>query len=66
LRDLVESSLRQLDDVGLLRWSGVERITRAFYKEPHSAAWSRLWALVVLGVWLERVGAGDRTVAEAS
>jgi asparagine synthase (glutamine-hydrolysing) len=66
LRDLVESSLRQLEDFGLLRWSGIERVTRTFFKEPHSAAWSRLWALVVLGVWLERVGAGNRTVAEAS
>jgi asparagine synthase (glutamine-hydrolysing) len=66
LRDLVESSLRQLEDVDLLRRSGIERVTRAFFKEPKSAAWSRLWALVVLGVCLGRLGTGDRTVAEAS
>jgi len=66
LRDLVDSSLRQLERTGLLRGSGLELVARAFFDEPESAAWSRLWALVVLGAWLERVGAGDRTVAEAS
>lgn len=66
LQDLVTSSLRRLEHTGLLRRAGLELVARAFAAEPDSAAWSRLWALVALGVWLERAGSGDRTVAEAS
>ena len=53
LRDIAEESLRTLHDSGLLDPTGIDDVQELFRREPDSPAWSRLWALVTLGFWLE-------------
>jgi asparagine synthase (glutamine-hydrolysing) len=52
LRDLMETSLRNLKNSGLLEPEGVDHVATTFLGQPHSPAWSRVWALVTLGHWL--------------
>jgi asparagine synthase (glutamine-hydrolysing) len=53
LREVMEGSLRTLRDSGLLDTTGIDDVEKLFRREPNSPAWSRLWALVTLGFWLE-------------
>jgi asparagine synthase (glutamine-hydrolysing) len=53
LREVMEVSLRTLRDSGLLDPAGIDDVQDLFRREPNSPAWSRLWALVTLGYWLE-------------
>jgi len=53
LREVMEGSLRTLRDSGLLDTTGIDEVQELFRREPDSPAWSRLWALVTLGFWLE-------------
>jgi asparagine synthase (glutamine-hydrolysing) len=53
LREVAAESLRTLRDSGLLDTAGIDDIEEVFRREPDSPAWSRLWALVTLGFWLE-------------
>jgi len=53
LREVAAESLRTLRDSGLLDTAGIDDIEEIFRREPGSPAWSRLWALVTLGFWLE-------------
>jgi len=64
LRQLTEQSLRALVRSGLVRSEGVDRVRAAFLRQPRSSAWSRLWALVALGRWLEsRTARSTRSAA---
>lgn len=56
LRELVADSLRSVRRSGLVRPDGVDRARASFLREPRSSAWSRLWALVALGRWLDDRG----------
>jgi len=53
LREVMEQSLRSLEDSGLMNPEGIAPIRKTFLREPQSPAWSRLWAMVTLGYWLE-------------
>ena len=53
LREVAEESLRALHHSGLLDPAGIDDVQELFRREPDSPAWSRLWALVTLGFWLE-------------
>src|SRR6202043_1646263 len=53
LREVAEESLRSLQDSELLQRAGIDAVKKAFYREPNSPVWSRLWALVTLGFWLQ-------------
>jgi len=53
LREVAEESLCSLRDSGLLDCNGIDEVKQAFYREPDSPTWSRLWALVTLGFWLQ-------------
>lgn len=53
LRGVVEESLGSLHDSGLLDPTGINEVRELFRREPDSPAWSRLWALVTLGFWLQ-------------
>jgi asparagine synthase (glutamine-hydrolysing) len=53
LREVAEESLRSLHESGLLDPGGIEAVKEAFHREPNSPIWSRLWALVTLGFWLQ-------------
>jgi asparagine synthase (glutamine-hydrolysing) len=53
LREVMEGSLRTLRDSGLLDTTGIDHVEELFHREPNSPAWSRLWALVTLGFWLD-------------
>ncbi len=52
LRELTEECLGVVKGSGLLAPSGVDRLREIFLREPRSAAWSRVWALVAFGHWL--------------
>lgn len=52
LRETMDAGLEQVVKAHLLDPVGVDRIRQAFLREPQSPAWSRVWALVVLGHWL--------------
>jgi asparagine synthase (glutamine-hydrolysing) len=52
LRDLMHTNLEMLKNSGLVRPEGVDHVATTFLREPHSPAWSRIWALVTLGHWL--------------
>lgn len=54
LRDVMEESLGQVKDTGLLIPEGVDGVKAAFLQEPQSSAWSRVWSLVTLGQWLKQ------------
>jgi asparagine synthase (glutamine-hydrolysing) len=53
LREVAAESLRSLHDSGLLDPIGIYQVQELFEREPGSPAWSRLWALVTLGSWLQ-------------
>ena len=53
LREVAQDSLRTLQDSGLLDPTGIDEVQKLFRREPDSPAWSRLWALVTLGFWLQ-------------
>lgn len=57
LRSLVDDSLASLKQSGLVDPSGIDQVYGTFQREPRSAAWSRVWALVVLGHWIDRKAA---------
>lgn len=57
LRDVMEESVRAVAGSGLVHEEGVRRLRQTFLREPHTAAWSRVWALTVLGHWLTRLRA---------
>jgi asparagine synthase (glutamine-hydrolysing) len=65
LREVMEVSLRTLRDSGLLDPSGIDDVQERFRREPNSPAWSRLWALVTLGFWLETQHAAAPALAAA-
>ena len=54
LRELMEENLRSLRLSGLLDPRGIDRLRKMFDMEPNGPAWSRVWALVVLGTWLQK------------
>ncbi|MFL6304340.1 MAG: asparagine synthase (glutamine-hydrolyzing) [Candidatus Sulfotelmatobacter sp.] len=54
LRELVEENLRSLRLSGLLDPRGIDLLRKMFDMEPNGPAWSRVWALVVLGTWLQK------------
>ncbi len=51
LRETMEEGLHLAKESGLMNPHGIERIRSMFLQEPATPAWSRLWALVVLGHW---------------
>ena len=53
LREVAEESLRSLQESGLLDPAGIEAVKETFNREPNSPIWSRLWALVTLGFWVQ-------------
>lgn len=53
LREIAEESLRSLHESGLLDPAGIDAVKETFNREPDSPIWSRLWALVTLGFWLQ-------------
>jgi asparagine synthase (glutamine-hydrolysing) len=53
LQEVAEESLRSLHESGLLDPTGIDEIKKTFHREPNSPVWSRLWALVTLGFWLQ-------------
>jgi len=69
LRDVMEESLCNLRDSGLLDTTGIDDVEEIFRREPDSPAWSRLWALVTLGFWLgsqHAAAPGMKPVAHSS
>jgi hypothetical protein len=50
----MEENLRSLRSSGLLDPRGIDLLRKMFDAEPHGPAWSRIWALVVLGTWLQK------------
>ena len=54
LRELMEENLRFLRTSGLLDPKGIDIVRNMFDAEPKGPAWSRVWALVVLGTWLRK------------
>ncbi|HEX6823571.1 MAG TPA: asparagine synthase (glutamine-hydrolyzing) [Candidatus Sulfotelmatobacter sp.] len=54
LRELMERNLRLLRLSGLLDPRGIDLLRKMFDAEPNGPAWSRIWALVVLGSWLQK------------
>lgn len=54
LRELMEENLRLLRTSDLLDSAGIDPLRTMFEAEPNGPAWSRLWALVVLGSWLRK------------
>ncbi|MHB8734303.1 MAG: asparagine synthase (glutamine-hydrolyzing) [Terriglobales bacterium] len=53
LRELAEDRVITLQTAGLVERAGIDRVRSAYYAQPESAAWSRWWALVALGHWLQ-------------
>lgn len=65
LREMMEENLRTVRNSGLLDPSGVDSMYELFLHEPKSSAWSRVWALVTLGQWLQTQTASSRVAAHA-
>jgi asparagine synthase (glutamine-hydrolysing) len=53
LREVTEESLHSLEGAGVLDPGGINDVKEAFTRQPDSPIWSRLWALVTLGFWLQ-------------
>jgi asparagine synthase (glutamine-hydrolysing) len=53
LREVAEESLRSLHESGLLDPGGIDAVKEAFDRQPNSPVWSRFWALVTFGFWLQ-------------
>jgi asparagine synthase (glutamine-hydrolysing) len=64
LREVAEGSLRTLRASGLLDSTGIDDVQEMFCREPDSPAWSRLWALVTLGFWLQTQRSAPRVHAD--
>ena len=54
LRELMEENLRFLRPAGLVDPAGIDLVRAMFDAEPNGPAWSRVWALVTLGSWLQK------------
>src|SRR5581483_9528823 len=54
LRELMQENLRFLRSTGLLDPAGIDLLQKMFESRPQGPAWSRVWALVVLGSWLRK------------
>ena len=54
LRARCEDAMARIKQSGLLQPEGVDNIWRAFLAAPDSPMWSRAWALVVLGSYLQK------------
>jgi asparagine synthase (glutamine-hydrolysing) len=54
LRERFEARWKEVMEAGLLAPPAVRQIRAEFLAQPHSPAWSRAWALGVLGQWLAR------------
>jgi len=54
LRELMEVNLRFLCSTGILDPAGINLVRKLFDTEPNGPAWSRVWALVTLGSWLQK------------
>lgn len=61
-REMAEDSLATLKTAGFLTPGGIDRIWAAYLHNPQSAAWSRVWALVTLSFWINRL-TNDSTVS---
>jgi asparagine synthase (glutamine-hydrolysing) len=55
LRPLCEAALQAVKDQPEFSAAGVDAIWNGFLKEPESPIWSRAWALVALGSYLQQV-----------
>ena len=64
LRELMEENLRFLGSSGLVESAGIDPLRRMFDAEPHGPAWSRVWALVVLGSWLRKEKLRPRNLSQ--
>jgi asparagine synthase (glutamine-hydrolysing) len=64
LRELMEENLRFLRSSGLLQPEGIDLLRKMFDAERDGSAWSRVWALVVLGTWLRKQREGARNVIQ--
>ena len=54
LRELMEENLGYLRCSGILDPAGISLVRKLFDNEPTGPAWSRVWALVTLGSWLQQ------------
>lgn len=63
LRDVMNESLSSLKGSGLMSVKGVDLLQRVFLREPHTAAWSRIWSLVALGHWISKFNAVSSTIS---
>jgi len=61
LRDIMQDGLESLRQAGVVEAKGVQYVNNIFMAEPYSPTWSRLWALVALGHWLDRNKVTERT-----
>ncbi len=57
LRDQCEHALGTLKSSGLLHATGIDAVWQSFLAQPETAIWSRAFALVVLGHYLEETSA---------
>jgi asparagine synthase (glutamine-hydrolysing) len=64
LRELMEENLGFLRSSGLLQPEGIDLLRKMFDAERDGSAWSRVWALVVLGTWLRKQREGARNVIQ--
>jgi asparagine synthase (glutamine-hydrolysing) len=53
LQEVTQESLRTLQESSLIEPAGIDEVQELFRRQPDSPAWSRLWALVTLGFWLQ-------------
>jgi hypothetical protein len=57
---LMEENLRLVRASGLLDPAGIAPLRKMFDAEPRGPAWSRVWALTVLGNWLRKKDSGPQ------
>jgi hypothetical protein len=62
LRELMEENLTFLRSSGLVDPGGIDLLRKMFAAERNGSAWSRVWALVVLGTWLRKQRESARNV----
>lgn len=55
LKGLLEECLHGLTQSGLLLAPSLDHARAIFSKQPATASWSRIWALLALGNWLKRL-----------
>jgi asparagine synthase (glutamine-hydrolysing) len=56
IRDLCEHGLLSLKRHGIVHPGGVDSVWNTFLEDPESPAWSRAFSLVVLGLYIKRMG----------